>query len=275
LKPPKYDGTTPFETFWAQFQNCTVYNRWTKTEQLVYLRGSLEKEAGQVLWDYGAEVTNSLKKLTKTLKERFGGTNQADKFRIEVRHRRRKNGETLQSLHSDIRRLAALAFPELDHKARESIACDYFIDALDDSDFALKVRERSPADLDSALRIALQLEVWIKGVDQLRHEQPKVAERKSREVTQTESLMRTNKALRKQVAELEDQIAKATLERQTFSSAEDSVTKPVETATRYDRTNNKKPNTMMRTKDFACWGCGDPSHPVMYCPNKTLRRRTK
>ena len=132
----------------------------------------------QVLWDYGAEVTNSLKKLTKTLKERYGGTNQADKFRIEVRHRRRKNGETLQSLHSDIRRLAALTFPELDHKARESIAYDYFIDALDDSDFALKVRKRSPTDLDSALRIALQLEVWIKGVDQLRHEQPKVAERR-------------------------------------------------------------------------------------------------
>jgi len=25
----------------------------------------------------------------------------------------------------------------------------------------------------------------------------------------------------------------------------------------------------MRTKDFACWGCGDPNHTVMYCPNKT------
>jgi len=61
LKPPKYDETTPFETFWAQFQNCSECNRWTKTEQLAYLRASLQKEAGQVLWDYGTEVTNSLK----------------------------------------------------------------------------------------------------------------------------------------------------------------------------------------------------------------------
>jgi len=98
LKPPKYDGTTPFETFCAQFQNCSVYNRWTKTEQLAYLRASLQKKAGQVLWDYGTEVTNSLKTLTKMLKERLGGTNKADKYRIEVRNRRRrKTDKPLQS----------------------------------------------------------------------------------------------------------------------------------------------------------------------------------
>jgi len=40
-----YDGSTPFETFWAQFRNYAGYNRWTKTEELDYLRGALEKEA--------------------------------------------------------------------------------------------------------------------------------------------------------------------------------------------------------------------------------------
>jgi len=46
------------------------------------------------------------------------------------------------------------------------MACDYFIDALKDPNFALKVRERFPKDLDTALRVALQLEVWSKDVDQ-------------------------------------------------------------------------------------------------------------
>jgi len=45
------------------------------------------------------------------------------------------------------------------------MACDYFSDALDDPDFALEVRERFPKDLDSALRVALQLEVWSKDVE--------------------------------------------------------------------------------------------------------------
>ena len=124
---------------------------------------------------YGITVpkkTNSVKKLIKVLKERFGGTNQADKYRIKINNRRRKAGESFRSLHSDIRRLVALAFPDLDHKARELMACDYFIDALDEPNFALKVRERLSGDLDSAVRIASQLEVWTKDVDRVRREQP-------------------------------------------------------------------------------------------------------
>jgi len=50
LKPPKYDGTIPFETFWAQLQNCSEYTIRTKIEQLAYLRASLQNEAGLVLW---------------------------------------------------------------------------------------------------------------------------------------------------------------------------------------------------------------------------------
>jgi len=107
-----------------------------------------------VLWDYGKEVTESLTELTKTLKKRFGGKAFADKHRIEIRNRRRRKDETLQSLHSDIRRLAALAFPKIEHKTCEVMACDYFLDALADPDFALKITERYPEDLDSVLRIA-------------------------------------------------------------------------------------------------------------------------
>ena len=68
----------------------------------------------------------------------------------ELKSRRRLQNETLRNLHSDIRRLAALALPELDHGARETTACDYFIDALDDLNFALEVRERFQKDLNSA-----------------------------------------------------------------------------------------------------------------------------
>jgi len=85
LKPPKFDGVMSFETFWAQFKNCAEHNRWDRTQKLVYLRSSLDKEAANVLWDYGKEVTESLSGLTKTLKMRFGGKTFADtdKHRID------------------------------------------------------------------------------------------------------------------------------------------------------------------------------------------------
>ena len=144
LKPPKFDGTTSFETFWAQFQNCVRHNRWDRSTELVYLRNSLNKDVANVLWDYKKEVTESLSGLTKILKMRFRGKTFADKHRIEIRNRRRQNGETLPNLHSAIRRLAALAFSDMEYRSREMISTDYFLDALANPDFALKVRERHP-----------------------------------------------------------------------------------------------------------------------------------
>ena len=94
------------------------------------------------MWDYDAEEINSARKLIRVLTKRFGGTEQADKYRLEVKYRRRKPCESLRTLHAEIRKLVALAFPKLQHKARELMACDYFIDSLNDPNLALKVRER-------------------------------------------------------------------------------------------------------------------------------------
>jgi len=79
---------------------------------------------------------------------------------MELRLRRRQPGESLAHLHHDVRRLMALAHPTLRRKDREAVAVDYFVDALDDSEFGLKVRERAPSTHDDALRVAQQLEAW-------------------------------------------------------------------------------------------------------------------
>jgi len=56
----------------------------------------------------------------------------------------------------------ALAHSQLPPTPRETIACDYFIDSLNDADFALKVREVNPTSLAETLRIVLQLAAWIR-----------------------------------------------------------------------------------------------------------------
>jgi hypothetical protein len=124
LKPPTFNGTTNFETFYARFENCAKYNHWTRSEHLAHLRNSLIDEAGQVLWDSGPEITGSLSQLTKLLKERFGGAAQSEKFKMELRGRLRQPNEKLTDLYRDIKRLIALGYPDLDPKAREVIAID-------------------------------------------------------------------------------------------------------------------------------------------------------
>ena len=209
LKPPKFDGKSSFETFWVQFQNCASYNQWTRGQKLVFLKNSLEKDAANVLWDYGKEVTDSFFGLTKTLQMRFGGASFADKHRIELRNRRRSKGKTLKALHSDVCRLAALAFPDMDQKNHEVVSCDYFIDELADPELGLKIRKRQPADLDSALRIALQLEVWTKDSQRLASAMEKAQSdsKKVREFTKSNSNQhnqhgKNSSNFRKEVAEL-------------------------------------------------------------------------
>ena len=102
MKPPKFDGQCSFETFMVQFSNCEEYNKWTEAQKLAHLRNSLEKDAANLLWDYGKDTTGSRKGLTEILENRLGGKAMAEKYRIELRNRRRTTDETLQSLHSDI-----------------------------------------------------------------------------------------------------------------------------------------------------------------------------
>ena len=99
-----FDGSGNFETFWAHFENCASYNGWS-TDKLAHLKAALIGHAGQVLWDSDISAVNTLSKLVELLKNRFGGTRQADKHRMELCLRRRRKDEALSDLHRDIRRL--------------------------------------------------------------------------------------------------------------------------------------------------------------------------
>jgi len=45
---------------------------WNKTQKLVYLKSSLDKDVANILWDYDKEEISSLSGLTKILKSRYG-----------------------------------------------------------------------------------------------------------------------------------------------------------------------------------------------------------
>jgi hypothetical protein len=74
LKPAQFDGSSLFETFMAQFNNCAECNNWKSADRLAHLKAYLIGDAGQVLWDSSPEITNTLRKLTELLKNRFSGS---------------------------------------------------------------------------------------------------------------------------------------------------------------------------------------------------------
>ena len=112
MKPEKFDGTTCFETFLVQFQNCAFLNNWSETEKLCCLRWALKGPAAQLLLE---TEDLSFQCLVKRLRARFGTENQKERFQVELQCRRRKQNESLRDLAHDVRRLMMLAYPGESH----------------------------------------------------------------------------------------------------------------------------------------------------------------
>jgi len=155
LKLGQYDGTKSLETFLAKFDNCCDYYNWNEREKLCHLRAALDGGAEQVLWDAGKQSSVDIICL---LKNRFGTQNQDERYRAELKARRRRKGETLQAVYHDVRRLMALAFPGQSGSLCEIMARDSFLEALGDSTLRLRILEREPSTFDEALKIASRLE---------------------------------------------------------------------------------------------------------------------
>jgi len=127
---------------------------------MAHLQASLSGGAAQCLWDVGEDNSRSLPHLIALLRSRFGSECQAEKFRAELRGRRRKPGETLQALYQDPRRLMVLAFPGPTNDTTEVVGRDSFLDSLGDRSMALRIRECEPSTMEEALRIAVRLEAY-------------------------------------------------------------------------------------------------------------------
>ena len=153
-----FDGSKCFETFMAKFENCSQYFKWDPNDQVFQLKAALEGPAGQILWDLPPEAT--LESIKRLLRCRFGSENQAERFRAELRVRRRKTGETLQCLYQDIRRLMTLAYPGPTSGLSEIVGRDAFLEALSNQSLRVRILEKEPKTLDEALNAAVRLEAF-------------------------------------------------------------------------------------------------------------------
>ena len=153
-----FDGSTNLETFLAKFDRCSAYYNWNEDDELFQLTTALQGVAGQVLWDLGKDVT--ARSLRKLLRCRFGEENQAERFRAELKGRRRGPGESLQTLYTDICRLMALAYPGPTSTLSDIVGRDAFLDALNNNKLRIRILETEPATLEDALRTAMRLEAY-------------------------------------------------------------------------------------------------------------------
>ena len=96
LKPDKFDGSGNVDTYLRKFENCATYNQWDSIDKCAFLKASLTGGAEALMLT--PENINYDDIVTK-LRLRYGTSDQREKHRTELRYRRRRSGETLQSCH--------------------------------------------------------------------------------------------------------------------------------------------------------------------------------
>ena len=178
----KFDGTSvPLETFLAKFKNCAKYNEWDSDERAIFLKDSLSGNASQVLWEVAEDATDE--EIIRLLRNRFGCSNQTERFRAELHGRRRRPGESIQSVYQDIRRLMALGFPGQSGELLEIIGRDAFLESLSDPVLRVRVLDQQPKTLDEALVTVVRMEAYSGDVTTGEDDRP--APKKVRTVLQT------------------------------------------------------------------------------------------
>uniref|UniRef100_A0A8W8MAK1 Uncharacterized protein n=1 Tax=Magallana gigas TaxID=29159 RepID=A0A8W8MAK1_MAGGI len=89
-------------------------------------------------------------------------------YRVEIRSRSRKSGETPSDYGYALRRLGNLAFPDMSYPNREIIIVEQFMNGIGNSDIRSHVILHHPNTLESAISSATELEA-IKGATTLHH----------------------------------------------------------------------------------------------------------
>ena len=105
MKAPKFDGKTPLDEFIIAFENCARFNGWSKYDKAAYLRNSLTGNASQLLRN---SANDTYSELVGKLERRYGTKGQQERFRAEIRCRRRKKDESVAELAEAIRGLMTL-----------------------------------------------------------------------------------------------------------------------------------------------------------------------
>ena len=168
LKVDKYDGSTCIEAYLIRFESIAEYNGWKEKDKVIHIKAALKGGAENLLWESKGA---SFEEIVEKLRRRYGSRDLHEKYRVELKYRKRKPEESLQELADEVERLVALANPGDDRKVRDRIAKDAFIDAIGNPGFEMKIREKEPKDFNAALKTAMRLEALYKSAQAQRDQQ--------------------------------------------------------------------------------------------------------
>ena len=160
IKPKQYDGKSSWREYKQHFERVCVVNHWAEDIKLSYLMVLLDGVALSYVESLPQARTRTFRELCRAMDERFGECLFTEVRKAELKTRIRKTEESIPELAEDIRALTWQAYPRLDWEAREELAVDHFINALDDSEIRMALHQRQVQNTLEAVKVAVDLEAW-------------------------------------------------------------------------------------------------------------------
>lgn len=158
MKPKSFSGKEDLEDYLAQFEIISDLNNWDYKTRSLYLASSLTDEARGLLSELSLQDRKDYDKIVNVLTVRFGSVNRAEVFRSELQSRTKRKDETLPELAQSVKKLTRKAYPSASSNVVETLALDYFIDAIPFRDIRIRLREVCPKTLAEAEKIAVRLD---------------------------------------------------------------------------------------------------------------------
>ena len=248
VRPAVFNGSTPWEDYKAQFDLVAGLNSWHQATKATYLAVSLCGPAQAVLGDLDENQRSNYKDLIDALENCFGTHNRMEMFRISLRNRRRKTGESLPELAQAIRRLTRQAFPDVTAELMETMVKGSFIDALGTADEHWKVHQTRPKTLNKALSAAVELETFFTA--------DKERSGVARAVQSSSTHKLTDVNFRQELSELKALVKQMTDQKNNMSS-------------------NARDGRPWMKRPSGCWGCGQKGHIQHDCPEWKPREQAQ
>lgn len=255
---PSFDGSTPWKDFLVQFELIAELNGWDERCRSLQLAASLRGPAQAVLADLEPRRRRSFHLLVDVLEQRFGSSNQTEVFKAMLRNRSRKPTESLPELAHDIKRLLSRAYPDASREMKETLAKDFFIDALGDGDVKWKVYQARARSLEEAVTVAVEFEAFTLA-ETKKNPTRKLAVRTVNEKTEPNPKSGTVDELTKTLTEA---LAKG------FENLTQQLSQLQAGKNMVGHGKSKK----KRTNDGKCWECGEAGHFSRDCPRKNQKQ---
>ena len=151
----QYSGEGSVEEFLLRFDTYAHTIRWTREERTNQLCLALSGAALRVVSGLGPNRT--FQQIRHKLMDKYGAQIQRVRYEADLKGRRRRPGESIQSLYDDIDYLLPLAHPSLDAPSRDHIGMSVFLDALD-PDLVMMVKLQNPCSMVEARACAINCE---------------------------------------------------------------------------------------------------------------------